>query len=150
MEDGAQAYCGIDADNHSAVRSSVPSPRRPLSSAPKNESGLQFRIRLMHRGEIALGPGKAELLVAIRDNGSLAKGAKKLGMSYMRAWTLVRIMNKSFREPLIELERGGAKGGAARLTPLGHEALNLYHRLVARSLATARPLEAKLQKWLAP
>jgi molybdenum-dependent DNA-binding transcriptional regulator ModE len=30
-------------------------------------------------------------------------------MSYMRAWMLVKIMNDSFREPLVEVDRGGAR-----------------------------------------
>ena len=148
MAVAAQAHCGIDAAGIFALRFGVPKPRRPRAPAAQPDSGLQFRIRVLHKGEIALGPGKAELLGAIRDYGSITKGAKKLGMSYMRAWTLVRVMNNSFREPLIEMERGGAKGGAARLTPLGLEALELYHRLVERSRATAQPLWSKLEKLL--
>ena len=102
----------------------------------------------MHQGEIALGPGKADLLAAIQVHGSISKGAKSMGMSYMRAWTLVKIMNRVFQEPLIEVERGGARGGAARLTSTGHEVLELYTKLVEESREACQKTWAELQKRL--
>jgi molybdate transport system regulatory protein len=122
----------------------MPAIRRPRSKTQKAPE-LQFRVRIMHKGEIAFGPGKAELLTAIQKHGSIAKGAKSLGMSYMRAWTLVKVMNKSFRKPLIEMERGGTEGGATRLTPLGLDVLRLYSELVAQSRTSVQPIWDELQ-----
>jgi molybdate transport system regulatory protein len=102
----------------------------------------------MHDGEIAFGPGKAELLAGIRAQGSIAQAAKGLGMSYMRAWTLVKIMNRAFREPLVEVDRGGAEGGKARLTNLGTEVLGLYHEMLRKSRAATRPQWARLRRRL--
>jgi molybdate transport system regulatory protein len=99
----------------------------------------------LHRGEIALGPGKAELLTAIQMHGSISAGAKSMDMSYMRAWTLVKVMNRSFRQPLVEVERGGVKGGAARLTTLGGEVLELYFLLLKQSEEASRVTCAKLR-----
>jgi molybdate transport system regulatory protein len=99
----------------------------------------------MHRGEIALGPGKSDLLAAIEEHGSISRGAKSLGMSYMRAWTLVKVMNLSFRGPLVAVDRGGPRGGAAHLTPLGREVLKLYRSMIARSEAATRGLWKKLR-----
>jgi molybdate transport system regulatory protein len=109
---------------------------------------VQFRPRIFHQGEIALGPGKADLLAAIEVHGSIAKGAKNLGMSYMRAWTLVKIMNDSFRQPLVEVDRGGAHGGAAHLTSLGQEALALYRIMVEQSEKAARKTWLRLRRRL--
>ena len=92
----------------------------------------------MHRGEIAFGPGKAELLAAIGAHGSIAKAAASMGMSYMRAWTLVKTMNAIFRSPLVDLDRGGVGGGSARITPAGEKVLGLYHEMVLRSEAASR------------
>ncbi len=94
---------------------------------------VQFRPRIFHHGEIALGPGKADLLAAIAVHGTISGAAKSLSMSYMRAWTLVKIMNDAFRQPLVQVDRGGARGGAAHLTPLGQEALALYRTLIDQS-----------------
>ena len=79
---------------------------------------LRPRIRIVDGdGTIVLGPGKADLLDAIARTGSIRAAAAELGMSYMRAWTLVKTMNAAFRAPLVEKERGGAAQGGAQLTP---------------------------------
>ena len=123
-------------------------PISRVRSKTRKAPDLQFRVRIMHKGEIAFGPGKAELLTAIQKHGSIAKGAKSFGMSYMRAWTLVKVMNKSFRKSLIEMERGGTEGGATRLTPLGLDVLRLYSELIEQSSISARPIWDELQRLL--
>jgi molybdate transport system regulatory protein len=102
----------------------------------------------MHRGEIALGPGKAELLAAIETHGSISRAATSLDMSYMRAWTLVKIMNQSFSGPLVAVERGGPRGGATHLTALGREILSLYQALVDESEKTTRSIWNRLRQHL--
>lgn len=87
------------------------------------------RIRVFHGVEIALGPGKADLLEAIRVVGTISGAAQRLDMSYMRAWTLLRTMNRCFRRPLVQTSRGGVVRGAARLTDTGLAALTLYRRM---------------------
>lgn len=93
---------------------------------------LRPRLRLVRGGTIVLGPGKADLLEAVRGAGSLRKAAAVLGMSYMRAWTLVKTMNAAFREPLVALARGGAGHGGATLTPSGAKVLALYRAMETR------------------
>jgi molybdate transport system regulatory protein len=91
--------------------------------------------------EIAMGPGKAALLEAIAESGSISGSARKLGMSYRRAWLLVDTMNRCFREPLVASATGGSGGGGARLTDFGRRVLAAY-----RSLETSveRALDAPL------
>src|SRR6476619_5239667 len=79
------------------------------------------QIRIMFRKAIAMGPGKADLLRAIEQTGSISAAARALGMSYRRAWLLVDTMNQCFRAPLVEAEAGGKRGGGARLTRVGAE-----------------------------
>jgi molybdate transport system regulatory protein len=91
---------------------------------------LQPRIRVRVGKEIALGPGKVELLEAVLAAGSITEAARRMGMSYMRAWTLIRTMNRCFRQPLVSAVRGGRKGGGkAELTATGRKALALYQRM---------------------
>jgi molybdate transport system regulatory protein len=88
------------------------------------------RIRIVgDDGTIVLGPGKADLLAAIERTGSIRAAADELDMSYMRAWTLVRVMNGVFRSPLVEKVRGGSEQGGARLTERGAEVLAIYQRM---------------------
>ena len=65
-----------------------------------SRKGISPRLRVVRGEDIALGPGKARLLELADDTGSIAKAARQMGMSYMRAWTLIRTMNRCFRTPL--------------------------------------------------
>lgn len=94
-------------------------------------TGARFKIqaRIMLDDEIAFGPGKADLLIAIQTTGSISAAGKYLGMSYRRAWLLVDAMNRCFQQPLIETATGGTQGGGARLTTQGLEVLQRYQQL---------------------
>ncbi|HVR38862.1 MAG TPA: LysR family transcriptional regulator [Thermoanaerobaculia bacterium] len=93
---------------------------------------LRPRIRIVRDdGTIVMGPGKADLLEAIARAGSIRAAAAELGMSYMRAWTLIRTMNAAFRTPLVEKIRGGTDQGGARLTDLGKKVLDAYREMEA-------------------
>jgi molybdate transport system regulatory protein len=110
---------------------------------------LRPRVRVLVAKEIALGPGKIELLEAIHRVGSITEAAQRMGMSYMRAWTLIRTMNRCFKRPLVAAMRGGSQGGGgAELTATGRQALALYQKMNTRYLTAAQPHWARLQKLL--
>ena len=92
---------------------------------------VQFRLRLSKGEDIAVGPGKIDLLEAIGATGSITAAAKALGMSYRRAWLLVDTMNRCFAQPVVVAETGGSHGGGARVTPLGTEVVRRYRRIEA-------------------
>ena len=107
------------------------------------------RLRILLGSAIAMGPGKADLLQAIEAEGSITGAARRMGMSYRRAWLLVDVMNESFRGPLVETARGGRRGGGARLTPLGRDALERYRDMEAKAAATLEPDMAAFRELLA-
>jgi molybdate transport system regulatory protein len=90
------------------------------------DASIQFRLRVTRGDDIAVGPGKVDLLEAIARDGSITAAARALGMSYRRAWLLVDTMNRCFRLPVVETEAGGQRGGGTRLTPLGDEVVRRY------------------------
>lgn len=90
---------------------------------------LKLKLQLYCGDEIAMGPGKADLLEAIAEEGSISGAGRALGMSYRRAWLLVDTMNRCFREPLVVAQPGGGRGAGARLTPAGQAALAAYRNL---------------------
>jgi molybdate transport system regulatory protein len=110
------------------VQSTRP-PVRKASRAPL--ARLHLRIHL--GPEVALGPGKADLLEGIEATGSIAAAGRQLGMSYKRAWVLVDTMNACFRTPLVAAAKGGRTGGGAALTPLGTQVLHAYRRMQERA-----------------
>src|ERR1700761_1100616 len=91
--------------------------------------GMKIKLQLYCGGEIAFGPGKADLLEAIDREGSISAAGRALGMSYRRTWLLVDVMNRCWAERLVDTIVGGGTGRGARLTPLGHQVLDAYRQL---------------------
>ena len=90
---------------------------------------LRPRFRVERGVDVALGPGKVDLLELIEETGSIADAAKRMEMSYMRAWKLVKTMEACFCSPLVKVARGGAGHGGACLTENGRKVVRLYRRL---------------------
>lgn len=110
---------------------------------------LDLKIRLHNGSDIAIGPGKAELLAAIAQHGSISAAARAMGMSYRRAWLLVETMNRSFKQPLVSTLAGGKQGGGTQLTQAGEQVLQRYGALRARALAAIEGDCAALAELLA-
>lgn len=109
---------------------------------------LQPRLRILFGDDIAIGPGKAELLRMVRQTGSILGAARQMEMSYMRAWSLIRTMNQCFREPVIFASRGGKEFGGAKLTATGEELLSLYEQLEQQCLASTEATRAAIARLL--
>lgn len=90
------------------------------------------------------GPGKASLLQAIEDGGSIAVAARATGLSYRKAWRLIEEMNGLFAEPLVQKSHGGSDRGGAALTPLGTEVLRAYEDTADLAAEAARSAFAKI------
>jgi molybdate transport system regulatory protein len=99
---------------------------------------LLLRMRVMRGDDVALGPGKIELLKHIQNSGSILRAAKAMDMSYMRAWKLLKTIEKCFKRPLVKKSRGGKGGGNAQLTAAGEKALALYEKMENECLNATR------------
>ena len=93
------------------------------------------RIRVLFGSAFAIGPGKADLLQAIDEAGSISAAARQMNMSYRRAWLLVDTMNQCFREPVVDTATGGKGGGGAQITPFGKIVLRRYRSIEAQASA---------------
>jgi molybdate transport system regulatory protein len=110
---------------------------------PADRPAAKFRLRLNKGEDIAVGPGKIDLLEAIAASGSITAAARSLGMSYRRAWLLVDTMNRCFRQPVVVAEAGGSRGGGTALTPLGTVVVKHYRAAEGRAeKAAAREIAA--------
>lgn len=111
----------------------------------------RLRLRIVLASGQVFGPGKADLLEGIAEEGSIAAAGRRMGMSYKRAWQLVDGMNGAFQAPLVASAKGGKAGGGAQLTLLGADLLARYRAMerAARAAATddlavfAKALEGK-------
>jgi molybdate transport system regulatory protein len=97
----------------------------------KADRRIKIKVQIFCGSEIAMGPGKADLLEAIAREGSISAAGRALGMSYRRGWMLVDVMNRCWDQPLVETAMGGKQGGGARLSARGHEILDHYRALQA-------------------
>lgn len=93
---------------------------------------LKLQARLYCGDEIAMGPGKADLLDAIAREGSISGAGRALGMSYRRAWLLVDAMNRCWLTPLVETVAGGGRERGARVTEAGRQVLEQFRALQVR------------------
>jgi molybdate transport system regulatory protein len=110
----------------------------------------KIRLRITLNPETLLGPGKAALLQAIDETGSIAAAGRRMRMSYKRAWYLIDTMNAYFQEPVVVSAKGGHDRGGAQLTPTGRAVLASYRRMekkaqraIARDLAKLAALAVK-------
>lgn len=119
-----------------------------MKAKSSSRGSLSPRFRIMQGGKIALGPGKADLLRFVMETGSIGEAAKRMAMSYMRAWSLIQTMNACFKEPVVETVRGGSERGGAELTATGRRVLKLYLQMETASLKAVQTDWRALQKLL--
>jgi molybdate transport system regulatory protein len=101
-------------------------------------------LRVLGRSKAAIGPGKAELIERIDETGSISAAARKMRMSYRRAWQLVEALNAAFRETVVETATGGARGGGARVTTFGRQAVTAFRAMEGKA---SRAIAADLRRY---
>jgi molybdate transport system regulatory protein len=106
--------------------------------APNNP--LKIKLQLLCGEEIAMGPGKADLLDAIRDHGSISAAGRAMGMSYRRTWLLVDAMNRCWIEKLVDTVPGGGRERGAHVTPAGEAVLAAYRTMQAAAQGAVDPI----------
>ena len=102
----------------------------------------------MRGKKVAFGPGKADLLELVAKTGSITESARRMNMSYMRAWSLIQTMNNCFKSPVLETVRGGQARGGAELTETGRRVLKLYRQMEKDSSKAAQDGWRALRKFL--
>lgn len=106
---------------------------------------IRFRCWIDIDGTKFFGPGPAELLELIGEEGSIAKAAKKMGMSYKKAWDIIDELNTRGKKPFVISRKGGESGGGAALTDTGKKVVTRYRALTTKLSAVVEK-EAELLK----
>ena len=127
---------------HQPSNSLTTAPRKPaarkvklVSEKSENsnkrsaEGAPHLKMQIDMPGRARLGPGKITLLEMIGAEGSLSKGARRMKISYRRAWLFVQQINQAFDEIAVATPEHGHGGGPARLTPFGRELIRRYREL---------------------
>lgn len=90
----------------------------------KKKPTLRLNIWIEDDGELLFGSGRAQLLLNIREYGSLKKAAEVMGISYRAAWGKLKKTEEVLGEPLVE-KYGGNRAGYS-LSPLGERLMAAY------------------------
>jgi molybdate transport system regulatory protein len=88
---------------------------------------IGYKVWLDNNGK-AFGDGPYELLRRVEEKISLHQAANQMGMSYSKAWRLIRTLEERLGFALIERKVGGQSGGGSQVTPKGKDLMNHYER----------------------
>lgn len=118
----------------------------PLSAYQEMGDLKEVRVRVKVWIEVdgrdLLGPGGYDILKAIKEEGSMLRASKRLGMTYKFMWRYVKRMEHVASKRLFQPWRGGANYGGTRLTDKGLKLLLLYEEMMGE----ARAFEEKYTK----
>jgi len=103
---------------------------------------LVCKIWLDNNGK-AFGDGPYDLLLRVERTGSLSKAAAEIGMSYNKAWRLIRAMEDRLGFPLLESKAGGASGGGSELTAQACQLMRQYKAFKDEAESVLEELYAK-------
>ena len=92
----------------------------------------KIKIKLGEDDFWFFGPGVSELLDNIDKCGSVAAASLNMGLSYSKAWKMIRDSEKGFGFALVERSTGGKGGGKAFLTDRGRK-INQMFKLLERA-----------------
>lgn len=97
----------------------VEPPASCLPGCKGREVGLRIRYKVWieREGRVLFGHGRLELLQALHREGSLAKAAEAMGMSYRAAWGRIKASEERLGFPLVEHGPRGKRN--SDLTPEG-------------------------------
>ena len=90
------------------------------------------KLWLESGGKRFFGPGPVELLEYIELTGSINQAAKKMEMSYKKAWEIVNHLNSITHRPLVITATGGEKGGGSTISDEARELIEYYRQLRLR------------------
>jgi len=90
---------------------------------------IKSKVWLEKNGELVFGSGKALILKAINEEGSINRAAKKMKMSYRHAWSYIHAAEKRIGKPLVIKTKGGKDGGGAILTAYAKDLLKKFENI---------------------
>ena len=89
-----------------------------------------YKLWFESDGEYIFGPGTCAILQAVHEEGTITKGALKLGMSYRYAWGVIKKSERKLGIRLVETYKGGTiGGGGAIVTEYGLQLIDSYTKL---------------------
>ena len=77
-------------------------------------------------GEKFMGIGVLWLLETIEESSSLRQAAKKMNISYSKAYGMLSHLESTLKMPIVERKKGGQSREGVQLTPFANSFISLY------------------------
>lgn len=104
------------------------------------------QIKVDFGSGLKLGQGKVRLLELVSETGSISAAARKMDMSYRRAWLLMDELNHMFGRDVIETVAGGSGGGGAKVTAFGLRVIRAFRELEREAITLVQSRISQLLK----
>jgi formylmethanofuran dehydrogenase subunit E len=97
----------------------------------ESHNGIEIRSKvwLEREKEPVFGRGRMFLLQGIEKSGSINQAAKRINLSYRKAWSYIKAMEERLGIKLVDRRAGGKNGGGAVLTEDARHFLKKYEAL---------------------
>ena len=100
----------------------------------KKEKGKKMEVKVKvwiedDKNNLVFGGGKMEILEYIEQTGSIAEASTKIGLSYKKAWTHIKVLEKYIEDELVITQKGAGEQGGSTLTPKAKEIITNYKKL---------------------
>lgn len=100
----------------------------------KEKKGKKMRLKTKTwiedaDGQLLFGKGKTEVLELIEQTGSISGASKELGMNYKKTWNHIKILEKNFKDCMVQSKQGGSGSGGSVLTDEAKQTIKKYRQL---------------------
>ncbi len=96
-----------------------------------------LKIKIEINENFNIGPGKISLLESIISNGSISSAAKEMGMSYRKAWKLIKEINDFSSTKIVITNTGGKGAGGAKISDKGLLFIKAFRNIERKSFKAA-------------
>jgi len=104
----------------------------------KTKLYLKTKNWIENRDEaLVFSKGKIDILELIDEHGSISRAAKEMGMSYKKAWTHIKLLQKHLEDEILTTHKGAGKQSGTRLTPIAKEFIQNYRTMHERIIRYA-------------
>lgn len=97
---------------------------RPGSTA-RGPQHVMIKLQIYNTGP-HFGKGIVSIMMLVRQGSSLRAACAQMGLSYSKAWRLLKSAEADLGIPLLDTQKGGTKRAGSTLTPQGEELLDRY------------------------
>ena len=117
----------LDTDTQEEYRKLLSLERSWKEGGSDRKEEMDFNIRAsIKRGSVVVNDTLFDLLEQIRKAGSIRQACEEIGISYTKAWTILKNAQIVFGSKLMQTQSGGSGGGGAELTEEGNKFIRSY------------------------